>query len=251
MHIQDGHPLDQVTLYYDPIVDYHHRVGLAGGLSMAWQITPQKRDVARLVFEAAAEQVGWTSLEPVREITRDRTSRGETPQATLLGLILAREFGHDAVYAKLKSHAEAHYQPTWDNETGEFTWRFGLDELHPRGQFNGAMMTAEAGSEGAWWRVYNQPNLRKFVDPTVHSVDFPTVCLSQAVYDAERRLLVVSTDAGVPSESGQPTSFRVSQIDPQRCQVTVDGQHSEDWRIVDGEVEIMTTVAPHTFLITH
>jgi hypothetical protein len=136
-------------------------------------------------------------------------------------------------------------------ETGEFTWGFGLEEPHPRGQFNGAMMTAEAGSEGAWWRVFNEPNLRKIIDPTVYGVDFPTVCLSQAWYDVERRRLVISTDAGAPGASGQPTSFRVSQIDPQRCHVTIDGQRSEDWRVVDGEVEIATTVGHHTFLITH
>ncbi len=251
VQIQDSQPLDTVTLYYDPIVDYHHRIGLAGGLGMVWQITPQKRDVARLLFEAAADQAGWTTLEPVREMTRDRNSGVDTPQATLLGLILAREFGNEAVYSKLKAHAEAHYEPAWDTESGEFTWRFGLEEPHPRGQFNGAMMTAEAGSEGAWWRVYNEPNLRKFVDPTVYGVDFPTVCLSQASYDAERRLLVISTDAGLPGSSGQPTSFRVRQIDPKQCQVTIDGQRSEDWHVVDGEVEITTTVGPHTFLITH
>lgn len=251
VQVQDGRPLDTVTLYYDPIVDYHHRVGLAGGLGMVWQITPQKRNVARLLFEAAAEQVGWTTLEPVREITRDRTSRVETPQATLLGLILAREFGYEAVYAKLKAHAEAHYEPMWDADRGEFSWGFGLEEPHPRGQFNGAMMTAEAGSEGAWWRIYNEPNLRKFTDPTVYGVDFPTVCLSQAYYDVERRQLAISTDSGVPGASGQPTTFRVSRIDPQRCRIMIDGEPSEDWRIVDGEVEIATTVGPHTILISH
>ncbi len=246
-----GRPGDTLTLYYDPIVNHHHRVGLPSGLSLAFQLVPQKWDEARLLFEAAAAQVGWTTLEPVREITRDRTSRVDTPQGTLLGLILAREYGHDAVYAKLKAHAEAHYQPTWDPESGEFTWGFGLHEPHPRGQFNAAMMTAEAGSTGAWWRVFNEPNLRKFTDPTVHHVDFPTVCLSQAWYDVDRRCLVLATDAGVPGATGQPTSFRVSHVDPQRCRVTIDGQPSDAWRLVDGDLEIATTVGPHTFLIAH
>ena len=249
--LPDGRPGDTMTLYYDPIVDYHHRVGLGGGLGMVFQITPQKREEARLLFEAAADQVGWTSLEPVRELTRDRTSLVDTPQGTLLGLTLAREFGHDAVYAKLKAYAEAHYEPIWDAESGEFTWGFGLHEPHPRGQFNAAMMVAEAGSEGAWWRVFNEPNLRKLTDPTVHGVDFPTVCLSQAWYDVDRRRLVIATDAGVPSAAGQSTSFRVRHLDLQRCAVMVDGQPSDDWRMVDGEMEITTTVGPHTFLITH
>ncbi len=248
---QDGRAPDTLTMYYDPLVNYHHRVGLGGGLALMFQLVPQGRDEARRLFEAAAEQIGWTTLEPVREITRDRTTLADTPQGTLLGLILAREFGHDAVYAKLKAHAEAHYEPTWHPDTGEFTWGFGLHEPHPRGQFNAAMMTAEAGSEGAWWRVCNAPNLRKFTDPTVHGVDFPNVCLSQAWYDVERRRLVLCTDAGAPGASGQATSFRVSQLDPHGCRVTIDGQRSDDWRMVDGELEIATTVGPHTFLITH
>jgi hypothetical protein len=245
----DGRPNDTLTFYYDPLITYHHRVGLGGGLSLAFQLVPQARNEARGLFEAAAEKMSWTGSGPVREVTRDFTSQAATPQGTLLGLALAREFGNAPVYTKLKEYAETHYEPTWHTDTGEFTWGFGLNEPYPRGQFNAGMMTAEAGSEGAWWRVFNQPNLRKFAEPTVHSVDFPTVCLSQAWYDSERRCLIVSTDAGVPSASGQPTSFRVNQIDPQRCTVMVDGQPSDGWRVVDGEVEITTTVGSHTFVI--
>ena len=105
-------------------------------------------------------------------------------------------------------------------------------------------------AKGAWWRVFNEPNLHKFTEPTVHRVDFPNVCLSQAWYDSERRCLIVSTDAGVSGAKGQPTSFRVSQFDPHHCMLTVDGQPSDSWRSVDGELEIVTTVGPHTFLIT-
>jgi hypothetical protein len=246
----DGRPNDILTLYYDPLINYHHRVGLGGGLSLAFQLTPQARNEAQRLFEAAAEKMGWTGSAPVREVTRDFTSQAPTPQGTLLGLALAREFGNDAVYTKLKDYAEAHYAPTWNPDTGEFTWGFGLNEPHPRGQFNAAMMTAEAESEGAWWRVFNEPNLHKFAEPTVHSVDFPNVCLSRAWYDSERHCLLVSTDAGVPGAKGQSTSFRVSRLDPHHCTVTVDGQLSDSWRVVGDELEIMTTVGQHTFLIT-
>lgn len=250
MPFHNGRPADTLTLYYDPLINYYHRVGLGGGLSLAFQLTPQARDEARRLFEAAAEKMGWTSVNPVREVTRDFTSQIPTPQGTLLGLALAREFGNDVVYTKLKDYAEAHYEPTWHPNTGEFTWGFGLHEPYPRGQFNAAMMTAEAGSEGAWWRVFNEPNLHKFAEPIIHSVDFPNVCLSQAWYDSNRRCLVVSTDAGVPSVTGQSTSFRVSQLDPHRCTVTIDGQPSGSWRIVSGELEITTTVGQHRILIT-
>ncbi len=249
----NGRPSDTVTLYYDPVIDYHHRVNVAGTLGLIWQIAPQKAEDARLLFEAAIEQVGWTTLAPVQEITRDRTTLVPTPRGTLLGLMLARELGYDEVYAKLKAHAEAHYEPTWDSETGEFTWGFGLTEPYPRGQFNGPMAAAEALSQGAWWRICNEPKLRKFAEPTVYGVDFPSLCLSQAWYDVHRQLLVIATDAGDPRAAGQQTTFRVGQIDTQRVHVTVDGEPASDWdwRLVDGELEITTTVGEHTFLIWH
>ena len=43
----------------------------------------------------------------------------------LLIQFLAREFGDETVYAKLKIHSETNDEPSWDTETGEFTWRFG------------------------------------------------------------------------------------------------------------------------------
>lgn len=77
----------------------------------------------------------------------------------------------------------------------------------------------------------------------MYGVDFPTVCLSQAYYDLDRRSLVVFVDPGLPGARGQQTTFRVNNVDPQRCRVTVDGQHSQDWRIVGDELEITTTDA--------
>jgi hypothetical protein len=151
----------------------------------------------------------------------------------------------------MMAHADSHYEPTWDADTGEFTWGFGLNEPYPRGQLNAGIMTAEAGSQGAWWRVFNEPKFHKFNEPTVHGVDFPNVCLSQAWYDADRRRLVIATDAGIPAASGQATSFRVSQLDPHGCEVTVDGQTSDSWQVVEGELEITTTVGEHMVVVTH
>ncbi len=245
-----GEGADTLTQYYDPQIDHHQLTGIAGGLGVAFGVAAQKPEAGRLLFEAAADALGWTSLDPVRESSRELTTGEPSPRNTITGLALAREYGHDAVYAKLKAHAEANYEPTWDLGTGEFTWGFGLNEPHPRGQLNATMMIAEAGGEGAMWRLFNQPNLRKFTDPTIHGVDFPAVCLSQAWYDVERRRLVVSTDAGVPSAAGQPTSFRVSNVDAQRCEVIIDGRVSRDWVALDEGLEIKTTVGNHTILVT-
>ena len=61
---------------------------------------------------------------------------------------------------------------------------------------------------------------------------------------------MVSTDTGIPRAVGQATSFRVRDVDAQRCSVVTDGQLSRNWRVVDAELEINTTVGEHTFLIT-
>ena len=75
------------------------------------------------------------------------------------------------------------------------------------------------------------------------------MCLSQAIYDEVRRTLVVATDAGVPAARGKPTTFRVTNVNPPACTVIADGEKSDDWREVDGDIEISTTVGEHTFLV--
>ena len=80
-------------------------------------------------------------------------------------------------------------------------------------------------------------------------VDFPTVCLSQAVYDVDRRHLIVATDKGVPGALGQPTTFRITNVKPDNCTVVADGAMSDDWRAVEGDIEVSTTVGEHTFVI--
>ena len=105
-------------------------------------------------------------------------------------------------------------------------------------------------SEGAWRRLFNNPNLRKFHEPTVYDVDFPAVCLSQAWYDSVGRCLIIATDCGSPRAAGRPTTFRVANVDPATCRVYVDGRPSTAWRSVDGDLEIATTVAEHLIRVT-
>jgi len=220
-----------------------------GHLNLSHELVAQKNEEARLLFRGAAEFLGWTGTGPVIERTIDLTTLEPLPRGTTSGMILAREFGEDAIYAKLKAHAEENYEPTWDEASGEFTWGFGLNEPHPRGQLNGPMATAEAISPNAMWRIYNQPNLKKFIEPTVYGVDFPAICLSQAYYDADKKYLIIATDKGVPAATGQPTSFRVTNVDPNICRVKIDGEISDNWKIVGGDLEISTTIGEHTFLI--
>jgi hypothetical protein len=85
----------------------------------------------------------------------------------------------------------------------------------------------------------------------VYDVDFPNVCLSQAWYDSGSRCLNIITDAGLPSAAGGSTTFRVANMDAAHYRVTVDGQRSSDWRIVDGELEIRTVIGEHQIQVEH
>ena len=159
------------------------------------------------------------------------------------GMFLAREFGDDQLYAKISGYTETRNEPIWDEATGEFHWRLGLDEPTPRGQLNAAAAMAEANSLKGWSNLFATENLKKFVDPTIHGVDFPTMCLSQASFDTERRTLVAASDAGVPANAGQSTTFRVGNVPPGACSMEIDGKQSSDWRAICSTMRIVVPPA--------
>ena len=120
-----GTARDVSTLYYDPLIDLHIRQKAGGHLGLSRELLGQNNEEARLLFNGAAEFLGWTNLEPLREASIDFITGARTPFATTVGLSLAKEFDDKAVYAKIMAHAEDNYEPTWDTASGEFTWRFG------------------------------------------------------------------------------------------------------------------------------
>ena len=246
--IRDGRLAGSFTMYYDPLIPVKHPGDHESfmKLSLAQFVGPRRPDDARALFETVIDELKWRGPEPIAADTADT---GLSDFDTLYGIVLAREYGEEVLYAKLKAYSEAHHEPTWDEATGEFTWGFVLGEAHPRGQLNGAAAMAELSGEGAWWNLFNRPNFTKLVEPTVYGVDFPKVCLSQASYDAERRLLAIAAAPGRPGAAGEATSFRVSKVRPEGAVVEIDGERSEDWRAVDGEIEISTTVGEHAIVV--
>ena len=251
--IQDGKVSGPVTMYYDPLVPCHHPTGNAHNFQFgtAHGLLPLYADDARVLYEDAIDKLNWHD-EAFSEPNDESSEDGGDPMASFVQLMarfLAREFGDEALHAKLKIRSDANDEPIWDPESGEFTWRFGLDEQHPRGQMNATAALADAAAPGAWANLIHRPNQRKFLEPTVFDVDFPKVCLSQATYDVERRLLAITTDAGAPNAAGEPTTFRITNVDPDRCTIEADGEASDDWRAVEGDIEVSTTVGEHTFVV--
>jgi hypothetical protein len=245
LSLQSGRVVGPVTAYYDPILSFHQtgeHIPLMK-IAPAQSVLPLYRDDARALFDAEMALLKW------RELPIGVGERKFNPTEVHQAHLLAQEFGEDGLSAKLAEFSDARFGPTWDVATAEFTWRFGLDEEHPRGQLNATAAMAEAGGPDAWWGIVNRPNRKRLAEPTVHGVDFPKVCLSQAVYDPSAAQLIIATDDGVPAHRGEPTTFRISNVVPGNCSVEVDGTKSDNWRIVEGQIEISTTVGNHTVVV--
>jgi hypothetical protein len=233
----DGAP-EWVAMYYDPIIDHVHSAGPMGGFPMSLYLAPQRREVAARFYEFAAIALGLRDSARAIPILPDR-------RFNALAYALATEFGDDVARTRLGELADRELEPTWNG--AEFTWGFGLNELHPRGQMNATIMVGEAGDDRAWWRLFNQPNLKKFEQPSVVGVDYPKLGLSEAAYDEATRTLTIVTDVGDQSAVGQPTAFRIENIrDPQRARVVCDGsEFSNWWTLPTGEFQIVLDVNVH------
>ena len=171
-----GRPV-AVDLYYDPVVDEHVGRGPMGIIAPTWYLAPQGPDVA---------QAGWQTAATLTGLLDDGPIAGLDDAGTAVMLLqIAGEFADEATKARLWEAAEAHIEPTWDRERGEFTLGFKLDEPHPRGQWNARSMAGWICTKGAWSRIFNEPNLSKFSEPTVEGVDFPRIALSEARWDGD------------------------------------------------------------------
>ena len=173
-----------------------------GVVAPAWYLAPQENEVARTGWQMAATQFGASDDGPITGL--------ENPAIATILLQLAGEFASAEVKARLWNAAEAHIEPTWDRDAGEFTLGFGLKEAHPRGQWNARTMAGWVCTQGAWSRLFNQPNLRKFDEPTVEGVDFPRIALSEARWDGSA--LHIAAQPQNPATRGIRTRVRICNI---------------------------------------
>jgi hypothetical protein len=182
-------------MYYDPLLDVHHRVPAFTGLLNTIYLGPQVPDDSRRLFDAALRQMGIL----------DTTGPAITfnTRATAIGLLVARDWGFDELATRLQEGCEANFEPTWSGD--EFWWGFGLDEPYPRGQHNALMAAAEATTSGAWTRFANE--YEPYGGPELCDVDLGLVGVRQAAW-VDGRMLVAIVAASAAAE-GRPTSMRV------------------------------------------
>lgn len=242
--LEDGR-LRWVTLYYDPLIEHRQTIGPTGGFANALYLQPQDPAFAAVLYHGAATRTGWNDpTKPIRA-TAD-------PRFVALGRILANEFGDEVTARRLALYAEEHFEPRSFGPAGaDFGWWFGTGEAWPRGQLSAIMMMAEVGGPGAWAKLFREPNLTKYREPTVLGVDFPTLGIARAWNDGSTATLRVSTYPADPTRAGQATVFRIGQL-PDAAAVTVrcDGEESRQWRVLDPHtIAIETDVAQREFTI--
>jgi hypothetical protein len=188
------------TFYYDPVADVHLRLPATAALTTAFYAAPQVPADAQRLFAAGCATAGYDGdriATPLRA--------GRAPASSLL---LAREWGLDELAARLTAAIEASYEPTWHAARGEFTWGMGLDEPHPRGQFNAFLAAAEAGGPGRW-RALSAAPLEPC--PQVVDVDIPALVLTRAEW--QNGALLLTLDPLDPDPSAW-TEFRIVGAEP-------------------------------------
>lgn len=238
MRVGSDGALQAVTSYYDPVEKFHFGATAAAGLSTAHLMLPQNRELGRVLYEGAANALGW------------RSGAGEV-RANSTGLVMAKELGDDVAYGRLRAAAEREYEPKVFGEHQEqFGWFFNNKEGFPRGQGSAMLMAAEIAAPGDWTRAFEGRYLDKFTAPTVEGIDFPTLGVSQAWNDRRAGVLRVATYAAAPERRGSATRWRVTNLPSTNVTVRLNGQPFTRFAAVGPRtIELTTTVDAHQFEI--
>ena len=186
------------------MLDVHHRLPVAAALTTSFYAAPQEPDDARRLFEAGYVSIGLGD-EPQPPLRPNR--------AIGSSLVLAREWGLDDLVDRLTRAIDASCEPTWDTASGEFTWGLGLNEPHPRGQFNAFLAAGDAAGAGMWTRLSEAP-----LDscPQIVDVDFPTMAFTRAEWIGGNLRLRL---APLHEDPAKRTSFRILGAEPRNWDV--------------------------------
>jgi len=250
-------PIDWFCSYYDRDINYNmnrpENQLPAIWLIFAYQVSVFDRPFAERMYEGCIHKYG--RLEPdgglrilmPKEIVGDAIL--DDTWAVCAAFACAHEFGDSTRLEQLRTYHENRYEPTYDD--GEFYYQFGIREPWPRGIPNHWAQLPFIGGPGSALRMYREPNLKKFDQPTVFDVDYPNVTLRQAFFDEAERVLVIAITPGHDAAPiGSPTALRVKNLTGSPT-VLIDGEVSSAWTTVGpGEISISTTVSDHVFLIS-
>ena len=211
----------------------HHRLPATVNLTTSFYAAAQAPADAQLLFEGAVRAGG---------LDRELTAPLPVGRGIASALLLAREWGWPDLEQRLAPAIEAQYEPTWNDERGEFTWGLGLDEPHPRGQYNAFLAAAEAGGAGRWTALSESPIE---ACPQVVEVDFPEVTFTRAEWVNGNFRGTVKVRNPDPNKR---TSFRIVGAEPRLWDVHAPDRTYVDVKLsgihvtmpmVDGDIELI------------
>jgi hypothetical protein len=260
----DG-PFSWCAPYFDRDIPYcmaepHQQMG-PFFIGPAMQLLPNEPDFATRIYEGMVTNFGrhddnglyiiWPPalVENAKHYAANEKGEVIDRISTSGALTYAREIGDVERAEALESWMAANGYASYDN--GEFYFTYGFEESWPRGIPNAWATLGYIGGAGSLRKMYNEPDLEKFNQPTVTNIDYPGVAVNQAFYDAEKDALIVSISPGT-ARPGSTTSFKVVNYpySASKHQLLMDNQPFDDW--IDagpGEIGIRTTVGEHTFVI--
>ncbi|HIG42502.1 MAG: hypothetical protein ABGY96_18220 [bacterium] len=208
-----------------------------GIIAPAWYFAPQRNQVA---------EAGWKTAALGSGVFGDGSIAGlDQPAMATMLLQLAGEFADPETKQRIWDAADEHIEPTWNHDTGEFTLGLGLNEAHPRGQWNARMMAGWVCTQGAWSGIFNEPNLTKFSEPTVEGVDFPRIALSEAKWDGQvlhlaahpQNTAIEGTSTMVKLRNVDSTDgWNMTQSNGEKVQLVGKGDHVEIELVADNRV---------------
>jgi len=246
----DGDNLTWFLWYYDPIeeraVTFPEKTTAYSALTPMIYLYPQDRAFTEQLYTLSMRLLEWDNPKlPVIDLMN-------RPLNLATALLMAREFGDSTTEGRLREYVETKLEPRFFGaENARFAFWLGADTEWPRGQVNAILMLSECCPPGAWWRVFNEPNLKMHNEPTVCGVDYPVLGIRRAQNDMVRGVLDVETTAATPSRRGTATHFDVKGLpDPANVVVTANDQEFSRWHVsASDSIRIETDVDEHHFRI--
>jgi len=166
--------------------------------------------------------------------------------------MLMSEMGQTAMRDRMMNMAERRYSPIWLPD-GTYEYPFFADFMlsgGPLSRFtaNGLtgklMANALATPPGGVAKMYNEPFIGAIpTTPRVTNVKFPTVIMRRAIWDPDKKALIVTTED--PWEKinffWEKTSFTVERLDPTKKYILrIDGRNTATYT---GKTSISVSVA--------
>ena len=114
------------------------------GFGLAWYILPQDPILAKELYDAVKDTIGWPDRCPTQ------FTGLEGPGAlSILGLLLAQEFDDQDAVIFLRSEMlrVSERKDCGDQEAGYYFFR---DEQYPRGQLSALLASSHVLSKGQW-----------------------------------------------------------------------------------------------------